>query len=139
MALDSWRVSEESEGFRTFCVEPSMPSRPKLAWRLVLRAVGDFMAPFPLVALTEGTGRSMEKLSRLGMEKGLTAVAVVVAFAVVERGEPPVDEGAMFDEIECNTQRPRRSGSSETQKEGMAIYRTPGGSQSEGSSSARAP
>lgn len=129
MALDSWRVSEESDGFRTFCAEPSMPSRPKLVGRLVLRAVGDFMAPFPLVALAEGTGMSIEKLSRLGMGKVLTAVAVVVALAVVERGEPPVDEGAMFEEFEssqsddtmqCATATAQRQ--YRDPKEGMAIY-----------------
>lgn len=80
--------------FRAFCADPRIPSRLKL-WRCDLSAAGDLRVdldtPFPLVAAR--AGMSTEKLSLLGGRKGLTAAAVVVAVAVDEWGESPVDDG----------------------------------------------
>lgn len=85
--------------FRAFCADPRIPSRLKL-WRCDLSAVGDLRAdlgvPLPLVAARAEAGISTEKLSLLGGRKGLAAAAVVVAVAVTEWGESPVDEGDMF-------------------------------------------
>lgn len=68
---------------------------------------GDLRAPLPLIAVMEGAGMSIEKVSRLGMAKDLTAVAVVVVVVVVvvavaEWGESPVDEGDMFEKFESS-------------------------------------
>lgn len=100
MLIDSRRFSEDCDMLRAFWAEPRIPSRLKLAWRWVLREVGDlrgdFMEPLPLVAIAfkDGVGISMEKFSLLGTANGLTVVVVVLV--VVERGESPVDEGDML-------------------------------------------
>jgi hypothetical protein len=67
-----------------------------------LTAVGDLRTPEPFVEVIRGVGISTEKLSLVGTGNGLTALAVAgavevaVAVAVVECGEPPVDEGDML-------------------------------------------
>lgn len=111
MLIDSRRLSEDCDMSRAFWADPRIPSRLKLAWRWLLRAVGDlsgdFTEPFPFVAiaLRDGVGISIEKFSLLGTANGLTVVAVILV--VVERGESPVDEGDMLAQEEPSRSWPK--------------------------------